>query len=45
MELIQIILLFDNHVSGISMIVGIIIFSIEEGLSFARSLYRRCLIP
>lgn len=30
-ELIHNILLFDSHVSGINITVGIIIFSIEEG--------------
>lgn len=45
MELIQIILLFDNHVSGISIIVGIIIFNIGEDLSFVHSLRRKYLIP
>lgn len=38
--LIQIILGFDSHVRGISIMVGIIIFSIVVGLSFVRSLFR-----
>lgn len=36
-ELIHIMLVFDNHVSGISMIVGIMIFNIGGGLDFVRS--------
>lgn len=43
-ELIQIILLFESHVRGISIIVGIIIFSIGVGLDFVRSRLHRCLI-
>lgn len=37
--LIQIIFLFDIQVRGIIISIGIISFSIEEDLSFARSLY------
>lgn len=44
-ELIQIILLFDSHVSGMSIIVGIIIFNIGGDLSFVRSPRHRYLIP
>lgn len=36
---------FDSQVTGMSMIVGRIIFSIVGGLSFVRNLSRRCLIP
>jgi hypothetical protein len=36
-ELIQIMLFFENHVIGMSMIVGIIIFSIVRGLGFVHS--------
>jgi len=43
-ELIQIILFFENHVMGISMIVGIIIFSIVKGLGFVHSPFRMRLI-
>lgn len=43
-ELIQIMLLFESHVSGISIIVGIIIFSIGEGLGFVHDLVRMYLI-
>ena len=35
---------FDSHVSGMSVAVGIIIFSIVGGLSFVHSQYRMCLI-
>lgn len=42
MELIQIILGFDVHVRGISIAVGIIIFSIVEGLGFAHNQFRKC---
>lgn len=35
---------FDSHVIGISMAVGIIIFSILEGLGFVHSQYHMCLI-
>jgi hypothetical protein len=41
-ELIQIMLLFENHVIGISTIVGIIIFSFVRGLGFAHSPF--CLV-
>jgi hypothetical protein len=43
-ELIQIILFFENHVMGMSMIVGIMIFSIVGGLGFVCNLFRMCLI-
>ena len=43
-ELIQIILGLDSHVSGINMIVGIIIFSIVVDLGFVRNHFRRCWI-
>lgn len=43
-ELIQTLLFFESQVSGISIIVGIIIFSIVEDLGFVRSLLRMCLI-
>lgn len=36
--------LFDNQVSGRSMIEGKIIFNIEVGLDFAHNLFRRSLI-
>lgn len=35
---------FDSHVIGISIAVGIIIFSIVGGLGFVRSRYRMYLI-
>lgn len=44
-ELIQIMLGFDNHVIGMSMAVGIIIFSIARGLGFVHSRYHMYLIP
>jgi hypothetical protein len=37
-------LFFENHVMGISMIVGIIIFSIVKGLGFVHSPFRMRLI-
>ena len=40
--LIQIMLGFDNHVRGISIMVGTMIFSIVVGLSFVRSLFHMC---
>ena len=43
-ELIQIILFFENHVIGISIIVGIMIFSIVGGLGFVHSPFRMYLI-
>lgn len=42
--LIHTIFLFDSHVRGISIIVGIINFSIGGGLDFVRSVYRMCWI-
>lgn len=43
--LIQIMLFFDNHVKGISIIVGIMIFSIVGGLGFVRGRRHMCLRP
>lgn len=40
--LIHNILLLDHQVSGSSMIVGMISFSIVGGLGYGRSLCRRC---
>lgn len=42
--LIHIVEFLDNHVMGISMIVGKMIFNIAGGLSFVRSLGHMCLI-
>lgn len=41
--LIQIMLFFDSQTNGMSIIVGIIIFSIGEDLSFVHGLRRMCL--
>lgn len=41
-KLIQIVLFLESHVMGSSMVVGIIIFSIEAGLGCGRSLVRMC---
>lgn len=43
--LIQIMLFFDNHVRGMSITVGIIIFSIVRGLGFVRGRRHMCLKP
>lgn len=40
--LIQIMLFLDHHTVGISIIVGIIVFSIVEGLGFGRNLCHMC---
>lgn len=42
-ELIQIMLCFESHTRGISMIVGIIIFNIVKGSGFVRSQFHRYL--
>lgn len=39
-KLIQIVLFLESHVMGSSMVVGIIIFSIEAGLGCERNLVR-----
>lgn len=43
--LIQIMLFFDSHVRGMSITVGIIIFSIVRGLGFVRGRCHMCLKP
>jgi hypothetical protein len=43
-ELIQIMLFSENHVIGMSMIVGKIIFSIVRGLGFVHSVFCMSLI-
>lgn len=43
--LIQIMVCFDNHTRGISIVVGIMIFSIVIGLGFVRGQFHRCWIP
>lgn len=40
--LIQIMLFLDHHTVGISIIVGIIVFSIVGGLGFGRNLCHMC---
>lgn len=42
-ELIQIMLCFESHTRGISMIVGIIIFNIVKGSGFVHSQFHRYL--
>lgn len=41
--LIQVILVFDIHMRGMTVIVGIIIFSIGEDSGFVHNLFHRCL--
>lgn len=41
-KLIQIVSFLESHVMGSSMVVGMIIFSIEAGLGYERNLVRMC---
>lgn len=41
-KLIQIVSFLESHVMGSSMVVGMIIFSIEAGLGCERNLVRMC---
>lgn len=41
-KLIQIVSFLESHVIGSSMVVGMIIFSIEAGLGCGRNLVRMC---